>query len=328
MASVNDKADPEALKRIYADMLRMMITIRKAQEKIAEIYPQEPRKIQCPVHLYTGEEAIAAGVCANLAPDDLVFSYYRGHGHYLAKGGDIKALFAELYGKASGCSKGRGGSMHLVDAKVGFMGTSAIVGGAIPLAVGAALAFKMRKEPRVAVAFFGDGACEEGVWHESMNFAALQKLPVLFVCENNFYAVRSPIYQRQAQDNISARALNYGMPGLRVDGNDALSVYWYCNKALEGVRDRGGPVLLEARTYRWRQHVENTFFSKDILEGRPESEAEAWMARCPIKLFAGKLVDYKILEESEIKKMNRDADRQVAEAVQFAETSPFSPEEG
>jgi len=307
------------LKNLYITMLR----IRKTQEKIAEIYPQVPRRIQCPVHLYTGEEAIAAGVCANLRPDDYLFSFYRGHGHYLAKGGDLKALFAELYGKATGCSKGRGGSMHLVDFKNGFMGTSAIVGGSIALAVGAALAFKMRGENRVAVSFFGDGACEEGVWHESMNFASLKKLSVLFVCENNFYAVKSRISARQPLDNIFIRARNYGMRSVRVDGNDALRVFKVSRKAIKELRNGKGPFFIEAKTYRWRQHVENTFFSQDILEDRPKKEVEGWMEKCPIKSFEKFLLKEKIFEKSDLEKIDRQIDEEIDEAVKLAEESPF-----
>lgn len=313
------KVPKEILEKLYMTMLK----IRKAQEKIVEIYPQVPRRIQCPVHLYTGEEAIAAGVCANLRPADYVFSYYRSHGHYLAKGGDLKALFAELYGKETGCSKGRGGSMHLIDAKNGFMGTSAIVGGGIPMAVGAALAFKMRKEDRVAVSFFGDGACEEGVWHESMNFASLKKLSVLFVCENNFYAVKSPFFSRQPLDNIWHRAGNYGIKSVRVDGNDVFQVFNVSRKAIEELRSGKGPFFIEARTYRWRGHLENTFFSDDILEGRSKEEVEEWKARCPIKSFKDFLLKEKILSESDFERISKEIDEEIVEAIKFAEESPF-----
>lgn len=300
-----------------------MLRIRRAQEKIAEIFPQVPRKIQCPVHLYTGEEAIAAGVCANLLPADYVFSYCRCHGHYLAKGGDLKALFAELYGKKTGCSYGRGGSMHLIDVKRGFMGTSAIVGGQIPMAIGAALAFKMRREKKVVAVFFGDSAPEEGIWHESMNFAALKKVPIVFVCENNFYAVKSHISARQAKDNIYQRAKNYGMQGIRVDGNDVLEVLKTAEKAVKKARGGAGPSLIEARTYRWRQHCENTFFDKDLLEGRPKDEYDSWLKRCPIKLFEKRLLEMKVLKNSDFKKIALKIDEEINKAVRFAQVSPF-----
>ena len=309
----------EILEKLYTAML----TIRLTQEKIAEIYPQVPRRIQCPVHLYTGHEAIAAGVCLNLSPADYVFSYYRSHGHYLAMGGSVKALFAELYGKKTGCSKGRGGSMHLIDVKNGFMGASAIVAGSIPLAVGAALAFKMRNEKKVAVVFFGDAACEEGIWHESMNFASLKRLPIIFICENNFYAVKTHISQRQAEDNIYRRAANYGMPGLRVDGNDALEVFPAAYGAFGRARKGGGPTLIEARTYRWLGHVENTFFNKDILEGRPKDEVESWMKRCPVKKMEEQILSRGILEKDDLKRIGLRIEEEIKEAILFAEESPF-----
>jgi acetoin:2,6-dichlorophenolindophenol oxidoreductase subunit alpha len=314
-------------KEFYTTMLR----IRRVQEKIAEIYPQVPRKIRCPIHLYSGQEAVAAGVCANLSDSDYVFSYYRCHGHYLAKGGGMKELFAEIFGKETGCAKGRGGSMHLIDAKHGFMGTSAIVAGQIPAAVGAALAFKMsshfakasrgKNEKRVAVVFFGDGACEEGIWHESMNFAALKKLPVIFVCENNFYAVKSRFLARQAKDNIWQRAANYGMPGVRVDGNNVKEVFDAAKKAIAMARKGLGPTLIEARVYRWRQHCENTFFDPDILEGRPKKEVEKWMKHCPVKTFEKYLLNKKILNKSDLEKINMEIAEEIKKAVNFAEKS-------
>ena len=306
-------------KNLYFAMLR----IRKVQKRIADIYPRVPRRIQCPVHLYIGHEAIAVGVCANLFPDDYVFSYYRGHGHYLAKGGDLRMLFAELYGKRTGCSGGRGGSMHLVDIKRGFMGTSAIVGGSIPIAVGAALAFKMRKESRIVVSFFGDGACEEGVWHESMNFAALQALPIVFVCENNFYAVKSRLAARQPKDNIYKRAQYFGMPGIRVNGNSVLEVFRASLKAAERARRGDGPTLIEARTYRWRQHVENTFFNADILDGRSKEEFATWIKRCPVKTCESILLRRGLITKSGIAIMARKIDKEINKAIRFAEESSF-----
>lgn len=322
MATIKDEVSPDVQKKILIRLYTIMLKIRKAQEKIAEIFPQEPRRIKCPVHLCTGQEAIAAGICVNLLPEDYVFSYYRGHGHYLAKGGDMKKLFAELYGKETGCSKGRGGSMHLVDVENGFMGTSAIVGGAIPLAVGAALAFKMRQESRIAVCFFGDGACEEGVLHESMNFAALKKLPILFVCENNFYAVKSNLFQRQALDNIFQRSFNYGIPGLRINGNDVLNLFGFAEEMIKKIREESFPSFIEARTYRWRGHVENSF-DKDSFEGRPAGEVRTWMNRCPIKIHENFLLRAGILSRLDIQKINAEIDWDIEEAIQFAEESPF-----
>ncbi len=322
MATIKDEVSWDIQKKIFIRLYTIMLRIRKAQEKIAEIFPQEPRRIKCPVHLCTGQEAIAAGICVNLLPEDYVFSYYRGHGHYLAKGGDMKKLFAELYGKGTGCSKGRGGSMHLIDVKNGFMGTSAIVGGAIPLAVGAALAFKMRQESRIAVCFFGDGACEEGILYESMNFAALKKLPILFVCENNFYAVKSHISQRQAQDNIFHRALSCGIPSLRINGNDVLNVLNFAEEIINKIREQSLPGFIEALTYRWRPHVENSF-DKDLFEGRPAREVRTWMNRCPIKIHENLLLAAGILSRLDIQRINAEIDWDIEEAIQFAEESPF-----
>jgi len=312
------KSSKKILEGLYVTMLR----IRRAQEKIAEIYPQEPRRIQCPVHLCTGQEATPAGVCANLLPDDAVFSVLRSHGHFIAKGEDLKALFAELYGKKTGCAGGKGGSMHLVSEKKGF-GTSAMVSGAIPIAVGMALAFQMRRQKRIVISFFGDAACEEGVWHESLNFAALKKLPIVFVCENNFYAVKSLLLARQPKDNIYQRAEGYGMPGIRVDGNNVLQVFYAAKEAIEKARKGMGPTLIEARTYRWRQHCENTFFDKDILEGRPKKEYESWLKRCPIKFFEKRLLETKTFKKSDFEKIALKIDKEINAAVRFAEESPF-----
>lgn len=310
----------EVWVRLYFTMLR----IRRVQEKIAEIYPQTPRRIQCPVHLCIGQEAIPAGVCANLRRDDFVFSFYRGHGHYLAKGGDLKALFAELYGKATGCSKGHGGSMHIIDTSVGFMGTSAIVGGQIPMAVGSALAFKLTKTDRVSVVFFGDGATEEGVFHEALNFASLKKLPVVFVCENNLYAVKAHIRERRAVDNISLLVKGgYGIQSFRINGNDAREVFDCGARAIDLCRGGEGPTLIEARTYRWRGHLENTFFSDDISDGRPQEEVELWKKRCPIKSFENYLLSHGTLSMLDFEMIKKDIDTEIAEAVKFAEDSPF-----
>jgi len=310
-------------KKILIKLYETMLKIRRSQDKIAEIYPQVPRNIQCPVHLCTGHEAIPAGVCANLLSEDYVFGPLRCHGHYLAKGGDLKALFAELYGKKTGCSRGMGGSMHLTGVNKGFLASSGIVAGCVPISVGVALAVKMRGEKKVVAVFFGDSAPEEGVWHESMNFASLKKLPVVFVCENNFYAVKSQLWARQAKDNIYQRAENYGMPGIRIDGNDVLEVFKVAQEAVQRARTGKGPTLIEARTYRWRQHCENTFFDKDILEGRPKDEYEKWMKRCPVKLYEKYLVANGILRKSDFAKIALKIDEEISDAVNFAQISPF-----
>lgn len=264
------------MDKILNNFLYKMLRIRKVEEKINEL--NEAGKIRCPTHLYIGQEAIAVGVCSNLLKEDYVFSTYRGHGHYLAKGGNLKKLMLEILGSENGCCKGRGGSMHVVDPDVNFMGTSALVGGCLPIAVGTAWASKIKNQKKVTVVFFGDGAVEEGVFHESMNFASLKKLPVIFVCENNFYAVNSPIEARQPLGaDIYKRADGYAMNGLLVDGNDVLDVYRKSGLAIKKAREGYGPSLIEARTFRWCVHVQHY-----IETQRRKKELFVWKKRCPI----------------------------------------------
>jgi acetoin:2,6-dichlorophenolindophenol oxidoreductase subunit alpha len=229
---------PDALKKLFTTML----TIRTVEERVAALYPEQ--EIKCPVHLCTGQEAVAAGVCIHLAKDDTIFSTHRSHGHCIAKGMELKPLIAELYGKTTGCARGKGGSMHLVDPERGIPGTTAIVGGCIPLAVGAALSAVLQKKAAVSAAFFGDGAVDEGAFAESLNFAALRKLPVVFVCENNNYATNSPRSARQPDVPIAERAAAYGMPGVAGDGNDVLEVYRLAEKAARRARRGEGEMLL------------------------------------------------------------------------------------
>lgn len=264
------------MDKILNDFAYWMLRIRKVEEKISEL--NEAGKVKCPTHLYIGQEAVAVGIGYNLLQGDYVFSTYRGHGHYLAKGGSLKKLMLEILGSKEGCCKGRGGSMHIVDPGVNFMGTSALVGGCLPMAVGTAWASQMKNEKRVTVVFFGDGAVEEGIFHESMNFASLKKLPVIFVCENNFYAVNSPIEARQPLGaDIYKRAEGYGMKGYLVDGNNILDVNKSAKEAIDEARSGNGPCLLEARTFRWCVHVQHyneTFKRKE--------ELIHWQKRCPI----------------------------------------------
>lgn len=303
--------------RLALDLYRRMVLIRKTEEKIVELYPEQ--EIRCPTHLSIGQEAAAAGVCGSLRSDDRIFSTHRCHAHYVAKGGDLKLMFAELYGRQTGCARGKGGSMHLVQPDLGIMGASAIVGGTIPMAVGSALAAQMQGLDRVAVAFFGDGAVEEGVFHESLNFAALRKLPVLFACENNFYATHSHQSARQPADNIHERAAGYCMPGVRVDGTDVWAVYEAAHAAVERARSGGGPTLLEIRAYRWKEHVGPNF---DYSLGyRTKEELDGWMDRCPIRLFRQRLLDAGLCGERELDQLGSALDREVQEAVQFGKDS-------
>jgi len=306
------------LRRMYATMLK----IRRCENRLVELLRNG--EIKCPTHLYTGQEAIATGVCANLRKDDYVFSTHRSHGHYIAKGGDLKALMAELYGKKTGCSRGRGGSMHLVDPEMGLMGSAAIVASTIPLAVGTALASAMQENKRVAVAFFGDGATDEGVFDESLNFASLRKLPVVFICENNLFSTHLPLYLRQPADNIYKRAQIHIMPGIRIDGNNVLRVYEASQEAIANARNGKGPSLIECRTFRWRAHVG---WPQDYDVGyRTKKEVQKWEKRCPIKAYEKFLVGEGVLSELEISQISEQIDREIEEALTFAHESPFPDE--
>lgn len=310
-----DSLSAELLKTLYVEMAR----IRKAEEAIVALYPEQ--EIRCPTHLSIGQEAVAVGVCQALTLRDVVLSGHRCHAHYLAKGGSLKGMFAELYGRATGCCGGKGGSMHLASPETGMLGASAIVGGTVPIAAGRALAAVLRGTDEVAVAFFGDAAVEQGVTHESLNFAALRRLPMLFVCENNLYATNSPLSARQVSPDIAPRAAAYSMPGVMVDGNDVVEVYLAAKAAVERARRGEGPTLIEAKTYRWREHVGPNY---DIDLGyRTQAELDAWMARDPLAVHARRLDAPGILTPAERKAMDAQVEEEVAAAVQFAEASPF-----
>lgn len=305
----------DTLRKMY----EIMVKIRKFEEKTAEMISQ--KEIICPCHLYIGEEAVATGVCSALRKDDYVFSTHRSHGHYIAKGGDIKALMAELYGKATGCSKGWGGSMHVASRDIGLMGSSAIVGGSIPIAVGAALAFSMQKKDSVSVVFFGDGATAEGVFYESLNFASLKKLPVIFVCENNLYSTHMPISACLAETNIYKKAEAFKIPGIRVDGNNVIEVFKIAKEAVESARSGRGSTLIECMTYRWRGHVGSSY---DLDKGlRSKEELDYWMNRCPIKMLEEFLSKYGFLSDSEKIQIHRQIEKEIEEAIVFAKESPY-----
>lgn len=257
---------------------RSMLRIRLAEEAIAAMV--ESGEARCPCHLYIGQEAIAAGVCAALDRDDSIWGGHRSHGHYLAKGGSLAGLFAEVLGKATGCSAGRGGSMHLLAPEFGILGTVPIVAGTIPLAAGAALAYQMRGEARVAVAFFGDGTLEEGHVHETLNLAALYRLPLVFICENNLYSSHLHWTDRRVADNLYEAGEFHSVPGVRVDGNDVAVVFEAAAAAVACARSGGGPSLIECRTFRWRGHV-GASFDMDVGVQRRGELAE-WMTRDPL----------------------------------------------
>lgn len=315
------KYSKEFLRQLYETMIR----IRLCEESFIE--PILKGEVRCPVHLYSGEEAIAAGVCAALSEGDYVFGTHRSHGHYLAKGGGMNGLVAEIYGKESGCSKGRGGSMHLIEPEKGVMGAAPIVAGTISLAVGAALASRIRGEERVSVGFFGDGATGEGVLYESLNFAALKKLPVLLVCENNFYSTHMPIRECRPADDIAEIGKPFGISSFKVDGNDVLGVYEASQKAVEACRNGTGPVFMECVTYRLRGHVG----PDDNIQGshtdiRPKEEIEEWRKKDPIINFERFLLKNNVFGEKDIEEIRQEAEREVEEAHSFAENSPYPKE--
>ncbi len=292
-------------------LYRTMLVVRRTEEQLARAH--QVGLIHGACHTYVGEEAVATGVCANLRADDAVFSTHRGHGHALAKGVSPAALMAELFGRATGVSRGRGGSMHLFAPEVGLMGTSGIVGPCILQAAGAGYSFKLLNTDRVGVAFFGDGASNNGAFHEGLNMASIWKLPTIFVCENNLYATEVPISQSAGNPNVAGRAIAYGIPGVQVDGNDVLKVYEAAREAVQRARSGGGPTLIECRTYRTRAHSEGM---RDAGY-RGAEEVEAWKARDPLKLLAAQLPAQDIAAiEAEVK-------TEIDAAYEFARNSPY-----
>jgi 2-oxoisovalerate dehydrogenase E1 component len=306
--------EPAQLVSLY----RVMRLIRRCEEQLARSHQQGLVHGAC--HTYVGEEAIAAGVCAHLRPDDAVFSTHRGHGHALAKGLDPRQLVAELYGRASGCSRGRGGSMHLFAPEIGLMGTSGIVGPCILQAVGAGYSFHLTKTDRVAVAFFGDGAVNNGAFHEGLNLASIWKLPVLFVCENNQYATEVPFAEASGSPEVAARAACYGLPGLLVDGNDVVAVFHAAREAVDRARRGEGATLLECRTYRTRAHAEGM----GDFTYRTREEVESWKARCPIRRLRQRIAAGEIATadrarlEVELDAIDGQVETLVAEAARLA----------
>lgn len=297
-------------------LLETMLRIRKAELQLAIMYKNG--KVPCAAHLYEGEEAIAAGVCANLRRDDCITSTHRGHGHCIAKGMPMREMIAEVCAKKTGCCGGKGGTMHLFKPEVGVMGTVGIVGGGIPITTGLGLAMKMQKTDRVAVSFFGDGAANNGAFHESLNLASLWKLPVVYVCENNLYATSVAVWRSTSVPDIGARGEAYGMPGVTVDGNRVDDVYAAAAAAVVRARAGLGPTLIECKTYRIRGHFEGD----DSLYRSKEEVAEA-RKRDPIEYWKEKLVAEGIINEEIMAAINEKAEAEVADAAAFAEQSPF-----
>ncbi len=299
-------------------LLGAMLRIRAFEDRCYQLYGQ--MKIRGFLHLCNGEEAIAVGAMQVLGPEDAIVATYREHGHALARGIPMEQVMAELYGKQSGCSRGRGGSMHLFDASRRFYGGHAIVAGGLPVAVGIALAQKLRAEPNLTACFFGDGAVAEGEFHESLNLAALWKLPVLFVCENNLYAMGTALERAQAEPDISAKAAAYRISAAAIDGMDVLAVQAAVAQACRTVRAGSAPMLLEMRTYRFRAH---SMFDPQLY--RERAEVEAWQKRDPISSLTERLQALGMLTAADLQRLQRDCETELDAAVQFAEGSAFEP---
>jgi pyruvate dehydrogenase E1 component alpha subunit len=301
-------------------LLRQMILIRRFEEACAELY--SAGKIRGFLHLYIGEEANAVGVCQALTPDDAIVATYREHGHAIARGLPLNEIMAEMYGKASGSSGGRGGSMHIFDAAHRFYGGNAIVGGGLPLAVGLALADKMQDRNRVTCCFFGEGAAAEGEFHESMNLAALWKLPVLFVCENNGYAMGTALERSESEPDITRHAESYRIPAEAVDGMNVIEVEAAARRAVAAIREEGGPRLLENRTYRFRAH---SMFDAELY--RDKAEVEAWKEKGPVVRFLAWLKDSHTIHDGELAEIEAECSTLVEDAIAFAEAAPWEPVE-
>ena len=303
------------------EMYRKMLEIRSFEEKVFELYAQN--LVPGTIHLYGGEEAVAVGVCSNLRKDDYITSTHRGHGHCIAKGAEPKRVMAEILGKQTGYCKGKGGSMHIADFSVGMLGATAVVGAGIPIAMGAGLSIKLRRTDQVVACFFGDGASNQGTFHEAVNMAAVWKLPVIFVCENNLYAMGTRQSIVMLIRNIADRAIAYGIPGIAVDGNDVLAVHEATREAVERARKGGGPTLIECKTYRHKGHSRI-----DPAKYRPKEEVEEWLRKDPIRRFTEKLLQTNVLMEAEVQQVEKEILTEIEEAVKFAVESPYpAPEE-
>jgi len=315
MISPSFDLPPEAGERLHS-----MLRIRRFEEKCAELYAQG--KIRGFLHLCIGEEAISAGSIPVLGPEDAVVGTYREHGHALARGVSMPAILAEMYGKVEGCSRGRGGSMHLFDRETRFFGGNAIVGGGLPLAVGLALAAHLQREDRVIACYFGDGAVAEGEFHESMNLAALWKLPVLFCCENNQYAMGTALDRSHAETDLALRAASYGMPAWAVDGMDVVAVEEATRRAVTSIRGGGGPHFLEFRTYRFRAH---SMFDPELY--RTKEEVEAWRTRDPLSLLEARLREEGRIDDGILQTMEAEIHAEIEDAVAYAEAGTWEPVE-
>jgi TPP-dependent pyruvate/acetoin dehydrogenase alpha subunit len=316
-----ERKEPSAASReVRLALYRSMLKIRRVEERIQALYSQGD--MRCPTHFSIGQEAVAAGVCRHLRREDHVISAHRSHAHYIGKGGSLRAMFAELYGKVDGCASGKGGSMHLIDLSVNFLGCVPIVGSTIPIGVGASFGAMLQDHAAVTAIFFGDAATETGVFHESVNFAAVHQLPVLFVCENNLYSVNTPLAERQpANRTITELVRGHGIRTSQHDGQLVEPVDAVAGDTIAYIRNKGGPALLEFMTYRWLEHCGPL---GDVHLGyRTQEEFDSWVARCPIRLHRKLLEDGGLMNEATHEALDAEIAAEIDDAVTFAQTSPF-----
>ncbi len=304
-------------EKIQIDLYTTMLTIRRFEERVArEVYAG---KVPGFVHSYIGEEAIATGVCKHMTIEDRIVSHHRGHGHCIAKGADMRRMMAEIYGKKTGYCKGKGGSMHIADFSIGMLGADGIVGAGLPIATGAALAAQLEGKGKIAAVFFGDGACNEGEFHEALNLASIWKLPLLFVCENNGYGVNTSAEYALGAKEINRMPEAYHIANKSIYGNDVELVYQAAGEAIALLRKGQGPFFLECKTYRWHKH----FLSEFLEDLRPKEELESWKKKCPVAAFERKLLDRNVLTPAEAESINQKILAQVEEAHAFALESPY-----
>jgi pyruvate dehydrogenase E1 component alpha subunit len=306
-------------KELVVRLFNKMIYIRHVEEEMAERYKEQ--EMRCPVHLSIGQEASAVGVCEALKTTDRIFSTHRCHAHYLAKNGNLNRMMAEIYGRIDGCCAGRGGSMHLFDNEQGIVSSVPIVSSSIPLAVGSALSSKINSSKDISVAFFGDGSVEEGIFHESANFASLNQLPVLFVCENNYYSVYTSLDERQPKRPIADLGIAHKIPSVTVDGNDVIAVFRAAERAIQNARDGKGPTFLVLNTYRWREHCGPNY--DNHIGYRSETSFQEWKSKDPIEKLKQKLLDENLITKMEIDSMITEIKDKIAESYLFAKISPF-----
>ncbi len=303
-------------EKIAEEIYRIMVKIRRFDETIIQLYADG--EIPGFMHLYIGEEAVAAGICAALHKSDYITSTHRGHGHCIAKGGRLDYMMAELFGRKTGYCKGKGGSMHIADLDIGILGANGIVGGGIPIAVGAGVGIQYKDDNDVVVCFFGDGATNGGLFHEACNLASVWDLPVIFVCENNQYAQTTPQTEHQKIHDVAERALAYNMKSVIIDGNDVIKVYETSLEAVKRAREGGGPTFIECKTYRWRGHWEG-----DPQPYRTQDEVEEWKLKCPLIRFRKYLIENKVERKQDLEKVDKEIEDELQKAVEFARISPF-----